>query len=359
MTSTSIDRAAQPAQPLRAAHRRQIGQWLLVCSAAIFVMVVIGGITRLTESGLSMVEWRAFLDAVPPMSEAAWQRLFDLYRQTPEFQLKNAWMTLDDFKTIFWWEYIHRLWGRGLGFLFFIPFVWFLVKRRVESRLLPALLAMFALGAVQGAIGWWMVKSGLVDRPDVSQYRLAVHLTVAFLLQAVVFWVALDLIRGRIGAEGISPARPGLALASVGLVWWMLFVIVTGAFVAGTNAGLAYNTYPLMDGRIVPEGYFAIIPGWLNLFENTAAIQFNHRLVTLLTLVFAVWLWLKAWPIEDRAVRLPLGLMLAAVLGQFMLGIATLLAQVPVSLGAAHQGGAYVLFTATLWTAHALRRYRD
>lgn len=355
MTSTTIDRTAQPD---RARHRRQVAQWLFVCSAAIFVMVVIGGITRLTESGLSMVEWRAFLDAVPPMSEAAWQRLFDLYRQTPEFQHKNFWMTLSDFQTIFWWEYIHRLWGRGLGLLFALPLIWFLEKGRIEKRLLPALLAMFLLGAVQGGIGWWMVKSGLVDRPDVSQYRLAVHLTVAFLLHAIVFWVALDLYRGRIGAQGIRPAHPGLATAAVWLCWWVLFVIVTGAFVAGTDAGLAYNTYPLMDGRLVPDGYLNIEPAWLNLFENTAAIQFNHRLVTALTLVFAVWLWMKGKDIEDMSVRLPLNLMLAAVLGQFMLGIATLLAHVPVSLGAAHQGGAYLLFTATLWSAHALRRYR-
>ena len=237
----------------RTAHRRQIGRWLLVCSAAIFVMVVIGGITRLTESGLSMVEWRAFLDAVPPMSDAAWQRLFDLYRQTPEFQHKNFWMTLSHFQTIFWWEYIHRLWGRGLGLLFLIPFVWFLVKGRIEKPLLPALLLMFILGAVQGGIGWWMVKSGLVDRPDVSHYRLAVHLSVAFILHGVV-------------------------------LWWKLR---------------------------------------------------RHA---------------------DPAVRLPANLLALAVAGQYLLGIMTLLAHVPVSLGAAHQGGAFLLFTAALWTAHAVRR---
>ena len=341
----------------RTAHRRQIGRWLLVCSAAIFVMVVIGGITRLTESGLSMVEWRAFLDAVPPMSEAAWQRLFDLYRETPEFQHKNFWMTMHDFKTIFWWEYIHRLWGRGLGLLFLIPFVWFLVKGRIEKPLLPALLLMFVLGAVQGGIGWWMVKSGLVDRPDVSHYRLAVHLTVAFILHGVVLWVALDLIRGRLGAPA-RPASAPLAGWSLALALWILFVVVTGAFVAGTNAGLAYNSFPLMDGHLVPEAYGVLTPYWLNLVENTAAIQFNHRLVATLTLLAALALWWNLRRHADASVRLPANLLALAVAGQYLLGIATLLAHVPVSLGAAHQGGAFLLFTVALWTAHAVRRSR-
>ena len=343
----------------RTAHRRQIGRWLLVCSAAIFVMVVIGGITRLTESGLSMVEWRAFLDAVPPMSDAAWQRLFDLYRQTPEFQHKNFWMTLSDFQTIFWWEYIHRLWGRGLGLLFLIPFVWFLMKGRIERPLLPALLLMFILGAVQGGIGWWMVKSGLVDRPDVSHYRLAVHLTVAFILHGLVLWTALDLIRGRLGPAvhpAARPVAPPLAGLSLALALWILFVVVTGAFVAGTDAGRAYNSFPLMDGHLVPEAYGVLTPYWLNLLENTAAIQFNHRLVATLTLLAALVLWWKLRRHADPAVRLPANLLALAVAGQYLLGIMTLLAHVPVSLGAAHQGGAFLLFTAALWTAHAVRR---
>jgi len=223
--------------------RRAIATWLFTMCGMVFAMVVIGGITRLTESGLSMVEWRALHDTFPPLSEAEWQRQFALYQRTPEFQVKNFWMTVDDFKTIYWWEWIHRTWGRLIGIVFIVPFLWFLVKGRVERALLPRLVFLLFLGGLQGGIGWWMVKSGLVDQPDVSQYRLAVHLTMAFVIQAFLFWTALDLWRGTF-ASGQPVRRRPMALSLL-----ILFVVVSGAFVAGTDAGYIYNTFPLMNGR--------------------------------------------------------------------------------------------------------------
>jgi len=331
-------------------NHRAIAIWLLVCCAMIFAMVVIGGITRLTGSGLSMVEWRPLIGWLPPLGEAAWQEVFAKYQETPQYQKTNAGMDLAGFKAIFWWEYIHRVWGRLIGIVFALPFLWFLVRGRIDRGLAPRLVIMLVLGGLQGALGWYMVKSGLVDRPEVSQYRLAAHLGFAVVIYAYVLWVALGLLAGR----GAGTARSAWALALSALVF---VTIMSGAFVAGLDAGLAYNTFPLMGGRLVPEAYFEFEPAWINIFENVAAVQFDHRVLAVVTVVAALlfWLGIRGKAITGRARRLADALGLVA-LAQFGLGIATLMMFVPVSVATAHQAGALILFTLALWLAFELRR---
>ncbi len=311
---------------------RPIALWLLAMSALVFCMVVIGGITRLTESGLSMVEWRALMDTLPPLTEEAWARAFALYRETPEFRLKNFWMGLQDFKTIYLWEWVHRLWGRLLGLAFVLPLLWFVIRRQVPPGLLWRLLLLLALGGLQGAIGWWMVRSGLVDRPDVSQYRLAVHLLMAFVLHGLLLWTALDLLRGRAAFAG----------GAAHLALFILVVVGSGALVAGLDAGRIYNEYPLMGGGLLPPDYGHLSPWWVNAFENAAAVQFHHRWLAVVAVAGCLAFGLG---------RGHGGLAAMAVV-QMGLGVATLLAGVPVWLGALHQAGAFLLFTLALVAAH-------
>ena len=332
---------------------RSVILWLFVVAAMIFAMAVIGAVTRLTESGLSIMEWAPFSGALPPLSEAEWQRLFDLYRQIPEYQLENAGMTLAQFREIFWWEWIHRLWGRLIGLVFLLPFLWFLWRRRLPGWFKPHGIALLVLGGAQGALGWFMVASGFAERTDVSQYRLAAHLGLALALYGYVLWMACRLAWP---APAAVPAARGLRGGLKGLLHLLIITIVSGAFVAGLNAGLTYNTWPLMDGRLVPDGYWFQDPWYLNPFENLAAVQFNHRLLTALTALLALGLWVRSWrlplPAGARRALAALGLL---VLFQFLLGIATLLAAVPVLLGALHQAGAILVLTATLLALYLVR----
>ena len=309
-------------------------------------MVVLGGVTRLSHAGLSMVEWRPLIGAVPPISDEAWQALFEKYRAFPEYRQINRGMTLAGFKEIFWLEYAHRLLGRAVGVAFLLPFLWFLIRRRLTRGLAAKLLAMGALGALQGLLGWYMVESGLVDRPDVSPYRLAAHLGLAVLIYACILWTALGLLRpAPPAAAGLRGWRAALA-AATGLIF---LTILSGAFVAGNDAGLAYNTFPLMAGAIVPPDIFLIDPPWRNFFENVPLVQLDHRLLAMLTALTVIVIWaagLRAPP--PPAARMALHVLAAATACQFALGIATLLAFVPVALGAAHQAGAMVAFTASL-----------
>ncbi len=328
--------------------RRSVGIWLLGCCAAIFAMVVIGGITRLTGSGLSITEWNPVMGVLPPLSDAEWQRLFDQYRQIPEYVHVNAGMTLAEFRTIFWWEYIHRLWGRAIGLVFLIPLLWFWWRGRIDRPLGLKLFGIFLLGGLQGVVGWWMVKSGLADRLDVSQYRLAIHLGLALLLYALVFWIALDLLVKKPTGRHTAGLVP-MAWVVVGAV---SLTIVAGAFVAGTNAGLVYNTFPEMGGGLIPPDYVAVEPAWLNAFENPSAIQFNHRLLAIATLALIIVFWARSFRVPELGVRS--GLLLLVAAAQVGIGIATLLLVVPISLGALHQAGAVVVLTAALWVAHGL-----
>ncbi len=335
-----------------ASDRRAVGIWLLGCAALVFAMVVIGGVTRLTESGLSITEWKPIAGIVPPLGDAAWEDAFAKYRTIPEFSEKNAGMTLTEFKTIYWWEWLHRLWGRLIGVAFALPFLWFLARRRIRGRLAWQLGGVFALGGLQGAIGWWMVASGLVDRIDVSQYRLALHLGLALVIYACLLRLAFGLLRPRPMPAPRGPRRAANLTLALSFA-----TLIAGAFVAGTDAGLIYNSFPLMDGRLVPEGYLDFTPWWNNLFENRTAIQFNHRWLGIATFAACVAMWLILGRREDSApARVQLRGLAAMAALQALLGIATLLAAVPVWLGALHQAGAVALLTLALATRHALGR---
>jgi len=326
---------------------------LLVC-ALVFAMVVVGGVTRLTRSGLSIVEWEPLVGAIPPLSEAHWMELFQEYQRTPEYLKVNQGMSLEAFKGIFWWEYLHRLLGRAIGLVFLLPLVYFVWKRRVDAALVPRLVGIFCLGALQGAVGWWMVKSGLIDDPRVSHVRLSIHLGIAFLIFALTFWTALGLLQPRQPPQNNSHRRlAGYASALSVLIFVM---VLSGGLVAGTRAGYAYNTFPLMNGYLVPPEYLMLSPWWDNFVHNMATVQLNHRLIAWLLFLLIPALW---WAV--RRAHAPLGaqrvatLLLVMLGAQFALGISTLLLQVPVVLGASHQAGAMALFALSLWLAHALR----
>ncbi|MBS27774.1 MAG: heme A synthase [Alphaproteobacteria bacterium] len=346
MTATTTD-----PQTMTRRNDRAIGRWLLLCAAMVLAMVVIGGITRLTGSGLSIVEWRPILGFLPPLTDADWMRVFELYRATPQYQEVNAGMSLAEFRAIFWWEYIHRLFGRLIGLVFFIPFVWFLVRGRVRPALVPRLVILFLLGGVQGVLGWYMVRSGLVDIPEVSQYRLTAHLSLAFVIYAALVWTGLSLtIPDRpIVVDGKQTTVRRLALATLALI---SLTILSGAFVAGTDAGLIFNTFPLMDGAILPPGYFDTAAA---AFEDHGTIQFHHRVLAILSLltVLALW-WNSRWlALAPRARAVANGLLVVAAL-QVVLGITTLLLVVPVHAAATHQAGAVVLFTMIIWFVYEL-----
>lgn len=349
MRSLSADTA-----PTEAGARRQVAAWLLACCALVFAMVVVGGVTRLTHSGLSIVEWQPILGTLPPLNEAQWIETFAKYQLTPEYRKVNHAMGLDEFKGIFWWEYFHRLLGRAIGLAFFLPLLFFLVRGKIDGPLALKLAGIFILGGLQGAMGWYMVKSGLVDDPRVSQYRLTAHLGLALAIYAAMLWTALDLLKPARAAANEPRRHLGrYALALAALIFLMS---LSGGFVAGIHAGSAYHTFPLMNGHFVPPEILMLEPWWLNLFNNMATVQFNHRMIAwlLMLLVPAFWLMARRVPLPPRA-RLATHLFLGMLTIQVMLGISTLLLAVPVPLAAAHQGGAVLLLTAALWAGHELR----
>jgi len=336
-------------------RNRPVAIWLLVCCAMVFAMVVLGGVTRLTGSGLSMVEWDPIFGIVPPLTEDAWLRVFELYKQSPEYLKINIGMDLHAFKYIYSFEFAHRLLGRAIGLVFLVPLLIFLVRGRLGRRLLPKLVVMFILGGLQGVLGWYMVKSGLVDKPHVSQYRLTAHLALAVIIYAYMLWIALGLwyADGRHGGRAVVPT--GLRIGSFIPGCLVFITILSGGFVAGLKAGLIYNTFPLMDGRWIPETVFMQSPLWRDLFENAVTVQFNHRLLALLTFASVVILWLASLrrPLPAQ-LRVALHLLMAATLLQVMLGISTLLLHVPVPLAATHQAGALLLFTVALYLSHRM-----
>jgi cytochrome c oxidase assembly protein subunit 15 len=314
--------------------------WLIACCAMIFVMVLVGGVTRLTESGLSIVEWAPLSGAIPPLSHAAWQALFDAYKQTPEFKTYNFWMGLSDFQSIYWMEYAHRLLGRAIGVVFLIGLIWFLIAGKIRGRLAWHLGVIFLLGAAQGALGWYMVKSGLVDEPDVSHYRLAAHLALAVAIYGWLLWIVLDLsdIRRERGRRNIA----------VLLLGWVSVTMVWGAFTAGLDAGGLYNTFPLMGGEVVPPGAFTLEPAWLNFLQNGAAVQFVHRCLAISFVILALSYWLT---VRTRASAWLAGVAVA----QACLGVATVLTVVEVPIAAVHQAGALTLFSLAVWSLRASR----
>ncbi|KPK19384.1 MAG: COX15/CtaA family protein [Betaproteobacteria bacterium] len=338
-------------------HHRAVAVWLLTCCALIFAMVVLGGVTRLTHSGLSIVEWQPLVGTVPPLNDQDWQALFEKYRQTPEYRQVNKGMSVDEFKGIFWLEYFHRLLGRLIGVVFFVPLLYFWLRRRLDRPLGVQLGGIFLLGALQGGLGWYMVASGLIDEPRVSQFRLTAHLSLAFLIYAAILWVALDLLwpRDRAG-DATGPLRR-MAWAITAVVAAM---VITGGFVAGIRAGKAYNTFPLMNGHLVPPEIFMLDPWYSNFFYNMATVQFDHRLFAWVLAVLVTLFWLKIMRSNAGArVRMLAHVLLAALVVQVTLGISTLLLAVPVALGAAHQGGALVVLTVAIALNHALRRHES
>jgi len=339
--------------------RKAVGIWLLICCLAIYAMVVLGGVTRLTGSGLSMVDWRPITGFLPPSSPEQWEETFALYQQSPEFQKINREMDLEGFKGIFWLEYFHRLLGRLIGFLFLLPLLYFALRRRIDKPLIPKLAGVFVLGGLQGLLGWYMVRSGLVNDPHVSPYRLTAHLGLAFLIYGYLFWVALDLL------VPVTRAPPGTGARSFkGLSWLVtglvLLTVVSGGFVAGLKAGFAFNTFPLMGGQVIPDGILTLSPVWKNFFENVATVQLDHRLLATLLFLLIPILWLLGRKtVLFRNARLGLHLLLAFLFIQIALGISTLLLMVPTALAAAHQGGALALFTAAVFVSHQVRDARN
>ncbi len=336
--------------PESRAHRA-IAIWLLVVAGLVFAMVLVGGATRLTDSGLSITEWKPVTGALPPLSAEAWGTEFEKYRQIPEYAQVNQGMNLTEFKSIYYWEWGHRLLGRVIGMAFLFPFVYFLFTKSIDRRRLPRLVVLFMLGGAQGALGWFMVMSGLADRVDVSQYRLAAHLGLAILIYGALLWTALDYTRETWGLRPVKSSTFGTgAFVLVGLIFVQ---IILGGFVAGLNAGFVYNTWPLMDGALIPSGMFVQEPWVANLFENVLTVQFLHRMGAYVVVIAVVALWAHGRRAKLRARVLKASNMLLAItMLQVVLGIVTLLAAVPLWLGLLHQAGAVMTFSAAIYLAH-------
>lgn len=341
-----------PSSPHDAAslNRRLVGGWLLIVCAMLALMVIVGGATRLTNSGLSITEWRPVTGAIPPLSEQAWQAEFQKYQQIPQYRAMNPDMDLAGFKSIYWWEWGHRLLGRLIGFVVLLPFIWFFVTKKLGGSLIRRIILIFALGGAQGVLGWWMVSSGLVNRIEVSQYRLAAHLGLAFIIFALTFWTALGVLRPKVPVETIPAMLRG---ASHVLPLLVFCQVILGAFVAGLRAGYRFNTWPLMEGRLLPKGSLMLRPFWRNFTENQALAQFDHRVLAYVIAIFVVATWFWSRPrMQSASAKRAFDLCLVAVCVQVGLGIWTLLAVVPLSLGLLHQAGALLLFAATINLAH-------
>ncbi len=325
--------------------------WLMTIVTLIFAMVIVGGATRLTNSGLSITEWQPILGAIPPLNDQDWQDAFSKYKQIPEYKIENSGMNLSEFKFIYWWEWSHRFLGRFIGLAFFIPFLFFLVTGRLKSTSLKLkLLALFILGGLQGGLGWYMVKSGLVDRTDVSQYRLAAHLGLAVFIMVCTYWVYLSLQHSP--GSIMDRAKARLATISGAVLAILVFLqILLGGLVAGIHAGKSHNTWPLMDGQLIPEGLGAMSPWYLNLFENAMTVQFDHRILAYVIFLWSILqIWLVATRMGEGKHLSTMAMLFILIIAQIGLGIWTLLAVVPLDLGLIHQGGA--LFVLLMSTSH-------
>ncbi len=343
--------AATLPHPTARARPIAIAHWLFAVAALVFAMVVVGGITRLTESGLSITSWKPIAGTLPPLSDAAWMAEFRAYQRIPEYQLINRGMSLADFKGIYWWEYAHRLLGRVVGLAFLLPALWFAAVRAIPRGYGWRLAALFALGGLQGAIGWWMVASGLTERTDVSHIRLAVHLGNALLIIGGLVWTALDL-RAHARGEPVGRMTP----LAVGALLVLAGQLVLGAFMAGLNAGYAYNSWPLMGDRLFPEGVRMLAPAWTNVVDNPLVVQFAHRWWAFVALGAMILLARAARRAGDRRASVALHM---AVGIQILLGIATLVTGVDLWLGVLHQAVGALVVAAAVWCAHSAGRYVD
>ena len=336
-----------------AAKLRAVQLWLYAIAAIIAALVVVGGATRLTDSGLSITEWQLITGMVPPLGEAQWLVAFGKYQQIPEFKVQNSAMTLAEFKVIYWWEWAHRFLGRFVGFAFAVPLAFFWLRGYLPRRLKPLLVGLLVLGGLQGVLGWYMVSSGLVERVDVSQYRLAAHLGLAVVLFAAVLWVAFGLRRWAPEPRTHADLLPATGWALLALVFLQ---IIAGAFVAGLDAGHGYNTWPLMNGAFIPDGLFAMSPAWANLFENAMTVQFVHRMIAyVIVVVAALYCAVLLRRLEQGALAISALMILLVVLMQVGLGIATLLSGVHIGLALCHQLAALVLLALLLNQVHMVR----
>lgn len=333
---------------------KNVVYWLLTGCLLIFIMVVVGGITRLTHSGLSISDYKLITGTLPPLNQQQWEEAFDLYKQFPEYQKKHYHFTLKEFKGIFFWEWLHRLLGRLLGLVFLIPFLYFLLERQLSTPTIKKSLVLFFLGGVQGFLGWYMVKSGLVDRPDVSHYRLAMHLITAFITFAYALWVALDLIYPR----RRPPLRSLRNLTRIGM-GLLIIQIIWGAFVAGLDAGLIHNFWPFMaEGKLIHETvWIEQQPLLKNFVEGKSGVQFIHRYLAFAVLGVVLWIWQRSrnTPLDPQQ-KSGISALVLLVMAQFLLGVLTLLFGVPVGLGIAHQIGAFFLLAAMTYTLHRLSK---
>jgi cytochrome c oxidase assembly protein subunit 15 len=350
MTSEALSTPADFRKKVeRSVKDRRVALWLLVVAALIFAMILIGGATRLTGSGLSIVEWQPVSGVLPPLNDAQWQQEFANYQQHPQFQTVNRHMTLAGFKGIFWLEYFHRLLGRFIGAVFLVPFLFFWARGYLKKEMVAPLAGLFVLGGLQGALGWFMVMSGLVDVPAVSHFRLAAHLSLAVVLYLFILWTAWGLISPR-----HATARPQSLYTPARLLLLLVFgQLIMGAFVAGLDAGYIHNTWPSMDGHFIPPNVWTLQPPLINLVDNPSLVQFEHRMVAYTVLAFVLFIVWRASKTQHppRAVQI----VLLACLLQVSLGIVTVVSVTPVALGVAHQGGAIILITSALYLVHRLR----
>ncbi len=348
--------ATQPLSTAARSGHAAVRAWIYSVAVLVLLMVTVGGATRLTGSGLSITEWKPLIGAMPPLDHADWIEAFEKYRQIAQYKLINKGMSLEAFQVIFWWEWGHRQLGRVIGLAFLLPLLTFAAMNMIPAGVLPRLLGLFVLGGLQGAMGWYMVQSGLTDRIDVSQYRLAAHLTLAAVIFAGLIWTALDLSprAARVRLRTVPRGAVRLATVLVALVFGQIFL---GALVAGMKAGLAHNTWPLMDGKLIPNGLLAMSPWWINGFENALTVQFNHRMVAYLLAGLGLWQGVcVARTADDEQARASGWLLALAIVVQISVGIWTLLLAVPLWLGLVHQALAMIVLGIAVWHSHAVAR---
>ena len=323
--------------------------WIFCLTLSVLLIIIIGGITRLTDSGLSMVDWRPILGTIPPLSNQDWINVFEKYKQTPEFLIVNKNIVLEDFKFIFWWEWFHRFFARFIGIIFIIPFIYFYLKRKLTIKLVLVLILVFIFGFFQAFIGWWMVKSGLTENPYVSPYRLTFHLGNAIIIFSILFWLLLDLYYG----NQINQRASKLIIKFFEFSLIMIFItILSGSFMSGSGAGKSFNTFPLMNGQIIPEGYYINYYGWNNIFENTVAINFNHRWLATFSFLFISLIILYLFLTKKQIDKFPLILVIFFLSLQFFLGVLTLTYNVPIVLASMHQTNSTLLLASLFFAYH-------
>ncbi|PPR45251.1 MAG: Heme A synthase [Alphaproteobacteria bacterium MarineAlpha5_Bin8] len=325
-----------------------ISIWLFSLTIMTFLIIIIGGLTRLTESGLSMVDWRPLMGIFPPFTEESWKILFQNYQKTPEYQIVNKNMSINDFKFIFWWEWFHRFFARCIGIVFIFPFIYFAFKKKISARLFLTLLLVFIFGIFQAIVGWWMVKSGLSDNPYVSSYRLAFHLTNALIIFSILFWATLNSYFSKIPNDQLNNSI--FIFFNLG-IFFLFITIISGAFMAGTHAGNSFNTFPFMNGKLIPEGYYINEYKFLNIFENTIAINFNHRWLASFTFLYIFIINLYLFIIsKNNNIKFALMLVIIFISVQFLLGILTLIYNVPILLASMHQTNSVILLASMLYS---------